>query len=169
MANNDMDVASVIAPSEMQFEFDDLVVNSQAYRRVFAQARARFGTSGDRGPSEQQATVGLVDVSVSAMARPGESSTTQLTPAVIEELRGLSLEASADYSDNLNFTATLAAGLESAGFGAPNIYIYRRTYILSVTRHPSIAPGESCRNKQNEGKKVGFNFSSTHVFLCSKE
>jgi len=32
------DVASVVAPSELEFEFDDIVVNSQAYRRVLARA-----------------------------------------------------------------------------------------------------------------------------------
>ena len=119
MANTDMDVASVIAPSEIQFEFDDLVVNSQAYRRVFAQARARFGSSGDRSPLEQQTAAGLIDVSVSvsAMAKPGESSTTQLTPAVIEDLRGLSLEASADCPDDMYFQGTIITAAESAGFG----------------------------------------------------
>ena len=32
------DVASIVAPSELEFEFDDIVVNSQAYRRVLARA-----------------------------------------------------------------------------------------------------------------------------------
>jgi hypothetical protein len=119
MAINDMDVASVIAPSEIQFEFDDLVVNSQAYRRVFAQARARFGSSGDRGPLEQQTTAGLVDVPVpvSAMAKPSESSTTQLTPVVIEDLRGLSLGASADYPGGMYIQGTAIAAGEPAGLG----------------------------------------------------
>lgn len=32
------DIASVIAPSELEFEFDNMIINSQAYRRVFIQA-----------------------------------------------------------------------------------------------------------------------------------
>ncbi|CAM1501491.1 Fc.00g034750.m01.CDS01 [Cosmosporella sp. VM-42] len=35
------DGISVIAPSKLEFAFDDLVINSQAYRRVLAQARSQ--------------------------------------------------------------------------------------------------------------------------------
>jgi hypothetical protein len=33
--------ASIAAPSELEFEFDDMVINSQAYRRAMAHAQAR--------------------------------------------------------------------------------------------------------------------------------
>ncbi|KAF5007829.1 hypothetical protein FDECE_5855 [Fusarium decemcellulare] len=36
----DIEAVSAIAPSELDFEFDDLVLNSQAYRRAFARAQA---------------------------------------------------------------------------------------------------------------------------------
>ncbi|KAJ4324095.1 hypothetical protein N0V84_004061 [Fusarium piperis] len=36
----DIEPVSAIAPSELDFEFDDLVLNSQAYRRAFARAQA---------------------------------------------------------------------------------------------------------------------------------
>ena len=32
------DTASVIAPSDLEFEFDNMIINSQAYRRAFAKA-----------------------------------------------------------------------------------------------------------------------------------
>jgi hypothetical protein len=35
------DAASIAAPSELEFEFDDMVINSQAYRRAMAHAQAR--------------------------------------------------------------------------------------------------------------------------------
>ncbi|KAL2692546.1 hypothetical protein Neosp_002956 [[Neocosmospora] mangrovei] len=36
----DIEAVSAVAPSELDFEFDDLVLNSQAYRRAFARAQA---------------------------------------------------------------------------------------------------------------------------------
>lgn len=103
ITNND--VASVIAPSEINFEFDDLVINSQAYRRVFAQARARFGTAGDQNSSEQQTTTAVVDVSVSAMTKPSDDSKPQLASAVTEELQALSLKYSVEYSHKKSLAA----------------------------------------------------------------
>jgi len=35
------DTASVVAPSELEFDFDNMIINSQAYRRVLAQAHAK--------------------------------------------------------------------------------------------------------------------------------
>lgn len=36
----DIEAVSAVAPSELDFEFDDVVLNSQAYRRAFARAQA---------------------------------------------------------------------------------------------------------------------------------
>jgi hypothetical protein len=37
----DSDTTSIAAPSELEFEFDEVVINSQAYRRAMAHAQAR--------------------------------------------------------------------------------------------------------------------------------
>ncbi|KAK1756498.1 Rho GTPase activation protein [Echria macrotheca] len=57
------DAISVIAPSEIEFTFDDTVINSHAYRRVLAQAQARI-----QAP-DQQATGNPADMPDSLTVR----------------------------------------------------------------------------------------------------
>jgi hypothetical protein len=52
-------VSVVAAPSELNFEFDDFVLNSQAYRRVFAKAQAQ----NSREVHVQNITEDLIDFS----------------------------------------------------------------------------------------------------------
>lgn len=44
------DVVSVICPSELEFQFDDMVLNSQAYRRAFSQAQSRADPRAEERP-----------------------------------------------------------------------------------------------------------------------
>lgn len=66
------DTFSVSAPSDIEFHFDEAVINSQAYRRVLARAYAqtRAGTEGESGG-------------------PAEESISATLPAALEELQGL--------------------------------------------------------------------------------
>ncbi|KAK4212322.1 hypothetical protein QBC37DRAFT_466036 [Rhypophila decipiens] len=50
------DVVSMVAPSELEFEFDDLVVNSQVYRRTLALAQAQTRATVDGGRASSSST-----------------------------------------------------------------------------------------------------------------
>jgi hypothetical protein len=81
------DAASMIAPSELEFEFDDMVINSQAYRRAMADAKARTK------PFDAQAEhfLGdLIDLTDNPTIREGGTATAAL-PAAFQELQGLTI------------------------------------------------------------------------------
>ncbi|KAK4442357.1 hypothetical protein QBC34DRAFT_387379 [Podospora aff. communis PSN243] len=83
------DAVSVVAPSDLDFEFDDLIINSQAYRRALARARARTHPKETTEPSVEELG-GLIDLSDALTI--GQSQPSDLgTPAALDDLEGLVL------------------------------------------------------------------------------
>jgi hypothetical protein len=94
------DAASIVAPSELEFEFDNMVINSQAYRRAIAYAKAKtkpFDSQAEHSLSD------LIDLTDSPTIREGGTATAAI-PAVLQELQELTLhepparKQTADYS-----------------------------------------------------------------------
>ena len=81
------DDASFMAPSEIEFEFDDMIINSQVYRRMIGHARARMELNSD--------TVGdLIDLS-EPLPGLSVSQDAGLLPEVLQDLQDLTLQEGA--------------------------------------------------------------------------
>lgn len=78
------EVVSISAATELEFEFDDMVINSAAYRRVFMQARAKEYADTSKAVGD------LIDLSDSPIVPPSE---TRPVSNVLRDLEGLSLQA----------------------------------------------------------------------------
>ncbi|KAM5352791.1 hypothetical protein ACJ41O_005513 [Fusarium nematophilum] len=88
----EMDAVSAIAPSELDFEFDDMVLNSQAYRRAFARAQAE---------AEQQPTIvegDLIDLSEPALDDNADAETIR---QVNQDLEGLNFVSAPSRTQSL--------------------------------------------------------------------
>lgn len=77
----------MVAPSELEFEFDDMVINSQAYRRVMAYAKAKTKPS---DPQTEDSLGDLIDLTDRATIGEGGTATAEL-PAVFQELQDLTI------------------------------------------------------------------------------
>jgi hypothetical protein len=78
------DNVSIVASSELEFEFDNIIINSQAYRRVFAKAHAKTRTRNEEELGD------LIDFTDNATSKHEESSAADL-PATFDDLVGLSI------------------------------------------------------------------------------
>ncbi|KAK0616165.1 hypothetical protein B0T14DRAFT_522647 [Immersiella caudata] len=83
----DADDVSVVAPSDLDFEFDDLVVNSQAYRRALARAHAKTRPQDPAGPLVEDLG-DLIDFS-DALTIGEQPAPNVERPAALEDLEGL--------------------------------------------------------------------------------
>jgi hypothetical protein len=83
------DAASIAAPSELAFDFDDMVINSLAYRRAMAYAQAKPRPSNTQ---EEPILGDLIDLTDNLTIRQGDASPGPL-PATLQELEGLSMHA----------------------------------------------------------------------------
>ncbi|KAG7293480.1 hypothetical protein NEMBOFW57_003531 [Staphylotrichum longicolle] len=81
------DAMSMVAPSELEFEFDDMVINSQAYRRVMAYAKAKTKPS---DPQTEDSLGDLIDLTDRVTIGEGGTATAEL-PAVFQELQDLTI------------------------------------------------------------------------------
>jgi hypothetical protein len=82
----DHDAASIVAPSDQEFDFDDLVINSGAYRRVMAHAQAKIQQPTIQEPSALGDLMHLTDTSTSM-----EHSPPAAPLAVFRDLEGLTM------------------------------------------------------------------------------
>ncbi|KAH6987169.1 hypothetical protein EDB80DRAFT_731455 [Ilyonectria destructans] len=104
-STSDGETNSVVAPSELDFDFDDIVLNSRAYRRAFSQARANVNDK----PTEDLGD--LIDFS-------DNRSLTQtivqdsLTSQTLQELAGLAIQSPPSQQQTEEF-----ANPESPGLG----------------------------------------------------
>lgn len=122
--------ASVVAPSELDFQFDDLVINSDAYRRAFAKAHAegqeqkKHVTDSSHGPGvgvkfelisyERDAPRGISQISlydtIEASATDGgvqtESQPSSIEEAIEEEHQTVVINGSD--SQELGFSQALS-------------------------------------------------------------
>lgn len=78
----------MVAPSDLEFEFDDMVINSQAYRRVMAYAKAKTKPS---DPQTGGSLGDLIDLTDDATIGEGVTATTAL-PEVLQELQDLTIQ-----------------------------------------------------------------------------
>ena len=77
------DVTSVVAPSELEFEFDDMIITSQAYRRAMAHAQAKITPPS----SQDDAALGdLIDLTDELTIRQQEDTA---LPSALQELQVL--------------------------------------------------------------------------------
>ncbi|RSL56832.1 hypothetical protein CEP53_006683 [Fusarium sp. AF-6] len=85
------ETVSVVAPSELDFDFDDMVLNSQAYRRVFARAQA------DSQPLQIHVVEGdLIDLSEAQSSI--DNSDAETVRELNQDLQGLSMGADPETS-----------------------------------------------------------------------
>jgi hypothetical protein len=84
------DTASVAAPSELEFDFDNMVINSLAYRRAMAHAQAQTRPVNTQ---EEPPLSDLIDLTDDLTIREENASPGPL-PATLLELEGLSMRAS---------------------------------------------------------------------------
>ena len=86
-----IDTASIAAPSELEFDFDDMVINSLAYRRAMAHAQTKA-----RPPvtQEEPALGDLIDLTDNLTITEGDASPRPLLPTALQELEGLTMDAS---------------------------------------------------------------------------
>ncbi len=79
------DVTSVVAPSELEFEFDDMIINSQAYRRAMAHAQAKVTPPG----SQRDPAIGdLIDLTDDLTIHQGDTAPAAL-PSALQDLQDL--------------------------------------------------------------------------------
>ncbi len=79
------DVMSVVAPSELEVEFDDMIINSQAYRRAMAHAQAKITPPS----SQDDAALGdLIDLTDNFTMRQ-EDAAPVAPPSALQELQDL--------------------------------------------------------------------------------
>ncbi|RSL41096.1 hypothetical protein CEP54_015925 [Fusarium duplospermum] len=86
-----VEAVSAVAPSELDFDFDDLVLNSQAYRRAFARAQA----------DSQQPQIHVVEgdlIDLSEAQSSIDNSDAETIQELNQDLQGLSMGENAETS-----------------------------------------------------------------------
>ena len=79
------DSVSIAAPSDLEFEFDDVIINSQAYRRALAQAHAKSR------PPDQQEVGDLINFSDDVTVREANGAPA-LPHSFLQELQDLVIQ-----------------------------------------------------------------------------
>ncbi|KAI1031139.1 hypothetical protein LB504_000227, partial [Fusarium proliferatum] len=92
----DVEAVSGIAPSELDFTFDDVVINSQAYRRVFIKARSEIqqlhvgnvDSDTEITKTKKEGSVDSQKDDVSSVRKPQEWASSYTTDTGRSQLRG---------------------------------------------------------------------------------